>query len=104
MGGTPLPPLTESQLSFSGKKFLKGLKMIFKGRGQKKNGMMWVEFPNWGVGGGLTQTHSIFFSVFFPIQGLIKWQKKTVKNVKIPKLGGGGSATWEFSPHNPVFF
>ena len=26
--------------------------------------------------------------------------------MKIPKLGGGGrgSATWEFFPHNPVFF
>ena len=56
-------------------------------------------------GRGLTQTHSIFFSVF-SISGAYKMAKKTVKNVKITKLGGGGkgSATWEFFPHNPVFF
>ena len=46
-------------------------------------------FPLWG----LTQTHSIFFSVFSnsgAYKMAKKYLKKTVKNVKIPKLGGWG--------------
>ena len=45
-----------------------------------------------------------YFSLFFSIQGLIKWQKKTVKNVKIPKLGGGGPPLRNFSHIIPFLF
>ena len=44
-----------------------------KERGQKKNGIMWGKFPKGGR--GLTQTHSIFFSVFSN-SGAYKMAKK----------------------------
>ena len=50
-----------------------------------------------GGGRGLTQTHTIFFSVFFN-SGAYKMAKKTVKNVKIPKLGGWGVRHLEIVP------
>ena len=49
---------------------------------------MWENFPNWGEGSDPNPLH--IFLCFFPIQGLIKWQKNGKKNVKIPKLGGEG--------------
>ena len=51
-------------------------------------------------GRGLTQTHSIFFSVFSN-SGAYKMAKKTVKKCENSQTGGRGSATWEFFPHNP---
>ena len=40
---------------------------------RKKNRIMWEKFPNWGEGSDPNPLH--IFLCFFPIQGLIKWQK-----------------------------
>ena len=45
-----------------------------KERGQKKNGIMWEKFPKGGEGSDPNPLHT--FLCFFPIQGLIKWQKR----------------------------
>ena len=66
----------------------------------EKNRIMWGKFPKGGEGSD-PNPHHIFLS-FFPIQGLIKWQKNGKKNVKIPKLGGGGPPL--FSHIIPFFF
>ena len=58
-----------------------------KGRCQKKTGLCGKNSQTGGR--GLTQTHSIFFSVFSN-SGAYKMAKNGKKNVKIPKLGGGG--------------
>ena len=60
--------------------------------------------------GGVWPKPTPYFSLLFPIQELIKWHNKFYKNGKkmwkFPNWGGGwgGSAAWEFFPHNPVFF
>ena len=51
-------------------------------------------------GGGANPNPLHFFLCFFPIQGLIKWQKNG-KKCENSQTGGRGSATWEFFPHNP---
>ena len=56
-----------------------------KERGQKKNGIMWEKFPK----GGVWPKPTPYFSLFSNSRAY-KMAKKTVKNVKIPKLGGGG--------------
>ena len=53
-------------------------------RGQKKNRIMWEKFPNWGEGSDPNPLH------IFSNSGAYRMAKNTVKNVKIPKLGGGG--------------
>ena len=59
--------------------------------------------------GGVWPKPTPYFSLLFPIQELIKWHNKFYKNGKkmwkFPNWGGGwgGSAAWEFFPHNPVF-
>ena len=65
----------------------------------EKNGIMWGKFPK--EGGGVWPKPTPYFSLFFPIQGLIKWQKKRRKKCENSQTGGRGSATWEFFPHNP---
>ena len=65
---------------------------------------MWGKFPKGGR--GLTQTHSIFFSVFSnsgAYKMAKKYLKKTVKNVKIPNLGEGGPPLGNFSHIIPFF-
>ena len=47
--------------------------------GQKKNGDMGGKIPNRGGGGSDPNPLHIF--LFFPIQGLIKWQQNTIKNM-----------------------
>ena len=59
---------------------------------------MWGKFPK-GGGRGLTKTPP-YFSLSFPIQGLII---KAVKNVEIPKLGEGGPPLGNFSHIIPFF-
>ena len=59
------------------KYFLK-LKLLPKGRCQKKNGIMWGKFPNWGE---VSDPNPLHIFLFFPIQGLVKWQQNTVKNM-----------------------
>ena len=49
------------------------IELLSKERGQKKNGIMWEKIPKGGR--GLTQTHSIFFSVFSN-SGAYKMAKK----------------------------
>ena len=51
-------------------------------------------------GGRGDQNPSIFFSVFSNSGAYNKSGKKCGNS----QTGGGGSATWEFFPHNPVFF
>ena len=51
---------------------------------RKKNGIMWGKFPNWG--GGVWPKPTPYFSLFCPIQGLMKWQKK---KWKFPNWGDG---------------
>ena len=52
------------------------IELLSKERGQKKNGIMWEKIPKGGR--GLTQTHSIFFSVFSN-SGAYKMAKKYLK-------------------------
>ena len=51
-------------------------------------------------GGGVWPKPTPYFSLFFPIQGLII---KAVKNVEIPKLGEGGLPLGNFSHIIPFF-
>ena len=75
-----------------------------QGTPSEENGIMWEKFPNWG-GGRVWLKSTPYFSLFFPIQGLIKWQKTKVKKCENSQTWGSGrgSATWEFFPHNPFF-
>ena len=78
----------------------------------KKNGNMWETFPTEG-GGHLFPTQ--LFSLgpelwFFGEDQKCSWGSKMKNkpnfffdNRGFPNLGGGGSALWEFFPHNPFF-
>ena len=76
---------------------------MYKGYRQRKKTGLWGENSQRG-GRGLTQTHSIFFSVFSN-SGAYKIAKSGKNMWKFSNWGEGGrgSATWEFFPHNPVF-
>ena len=68
------------------KYFLK-LKLLLKGRCQKKTGLCGENSQTGGR--GLTQTHSIFFSVFSN-SGAYKMAKKTVKKCENSQTEGRG--------------
>ena len=69
---------------------------------RKKNGIMWEKFPKGGEGSDPNPLH-IF--LFFPIQGLIKWQKngKKCENSQTGERGGGGPPLGNFSHIIPFF-
>ena len=64
---------------------------------------MWGKFPKGGEGSDPNPIH--IFLCFFQFRSLLNG-KKTVKKCEHSQTGGRGegSATWEFFPHNPVFF